>query len=146
LLADYTHEGRILPRMSQIKQSLERNDIPKIIELLHGLFKTIPSHLFIAKREAYFHSIIYLTFTLLGVYVQSEVNSSDGRLDAVVHTPERLFIFEFKLDESADIAFNQIVEKDYAAAFRHLSKSIIGIGVHLSSDKKGIDGFKTAEI
>lgn len=95
LLADYTCEGRIIPRIGQLTRSLNNNDIPKTVELLHGLFKSIPSQIFIANREAYFHSVIYLTFILLGVYIQAEVNSSDGRLDAVVHTPERIFIFEF---------------------------------------------------
>jgi Predicted AAA-ATPase/PD-(D/E)XK nuclease superfamily len=142
LIADYTHEGRILPRMGQLVQSLKSNNVPKTFELLNGLFKTIPNQIFIGNREAYFHSIIYLTFVLLGVYVQSEVNSSDGRLDAVIHTADRIFIFEFKLHESADAALQQVISKDYAAAYKHLNKEIVGIGVKFSETEKSIEDWK----
>ena len=89
---------------------------------------------------------MYLTFILLGVYIQAEVNSSDGRLDALIHTPERLFIFEFKLHESAEDALKQIKDKDYAAAFRHLNNQIIGIGIKFSESEKMIDSWKSAVI
>jgi Predicted AAA-ATPase/PD-(D/E)XK nuclease superfamily len=143
LIAGYTQEGQILPRINQIKHAFFRNDLDKVMSLLHGLFKSIPNQIFIANRESYFHSITYLTFVLLGVHVQTEVNSSDGRLDAVVHTPERLFIFEFKLGETPDAALEQIQQKDYVAAFKHLNKITVGVGVEFSSDKKGIEAWKT---
>jgi Predicted AAA-ATPase/PD-(D/E)XK nuclease superfamily len=146
LIADYANEGRVLPRINQIKLAFFRNDMAKIMELLNGLFKSIPNQIFIANREAYFHSITYLTFTLLGVHIQTEVNSSDGRLDALVHTPERLFIFEFKLGETAETALSQIQNQDYAAPYRHLNKPIIGVGVEFSSEKKGIEGWKTTDV
>ena len=120
LLVDYTHADVIIPRVHHIIQNLNQGDLAKTVELLNGLFKTIPNPVFIANREAYYHSIIYLTFILLGVYVQAEVNSSDGRLDAIIFMPEKIFILEFKLHDTADEALQQIIEKDYAAPFRHL--------------------------
>ncbi len=146
LLSDYTHQSSVLPRTSQLVEALNQNDLPKVIELFNGLFKTIPNQIFIANREAYFHSVMYLTFILLGVYIQAEVNSSDGRLDALIHTPERLFIFEFKLHESANEALQQIKDKDYAAAFRHLNKPIIGVGIKFSESEKGIDSWKSDSV
>jgi Predicted AAA-ATPase/PD-(D/E)XK nuclease superfamily len=146
LLADYTHQDSVLPRIGQIVQAINGHDLPKTIELFNGLFKAIPNQIFIANREAYFHSVIYLTFILLGVYSQAEVNSSDGRLDAVVYTAERLFIFEFKLHQSADEALQQIIDKDYAAAFKHLNKTITGVGVQFSASEKGIENWVSADI
>ena len=146
LLVDYTHADVIIPRVHHIIQSLNQGDLAKTVELLNGLFKTIPNPIFIANREAYYHSIIYLTFILLGVYVQAEVNSSDGRLDAIVFMPEKTFILEFKLHNTADEALQQIIEKDYAAPFRHLGKSIIAVGIQLSEEKKGIADWKSIEI
>jgi hypothetical protein len=146
LLADYSNEGRVLPRINQIKLAFFRNDMAKVIELLNGLFKSIPYSVFIANREAYYHSIIYLAFLMLGIHIQTEVNSADGRLDAVVHTPERLFIFEFKLGETPQIAIQQIKNNDYAAPFRHLNKTIEAVGVELSTEKKGIENWATETI
>ena len=146
LLAEFTHQTSVLPRIGQLTRSLNNNDISKTVELLHGLFKSIPNQIFIAHREAYFHSVIYLTFVLLGIYIQAEVNSSDGRLDALVHTPERIFIFEFKLNESAKAALQQIINKDYAAAYRHLNKEIVGIGIKFSEIEKGIEAWESAVV
>ena len=116
------------------------------MELIHGLFKSIPSQIFIANREAYFHSVIYLTFSLLGIYIQAEINSSHGRLDAVIHTPERIFIFEFKLHDSPSKALQQIKDRDYAAAFRNLNKPIVGVGVQFSETEKGVEDWASEEI
>jgi Predicted AAA-ATPase/PD-(D/E)XK nuclease superfamily len=146
LLADYSNEGRVLPRINQIKLAFFRNDMAKVIELLNGLFKSIPYNIFIANREAYYHSIIYLAFLMLGIHIQTEVNSADGRLDAIVHTPDRLFIFEFKLGETPQIAIQQIKNNDYAAPFRHLNKTIEAVGVELSTEKKGIENWSTETI
>ncbi len=143
LVADYTHISSVIPRIVQINQSLKQNNLNKTIELLNGLFKSIPNQLFIANREAYYHSIIYLAFLLIGIHVQAEVNSSDGRLDAIVQTPERIYIFEFKLFETAIDALNQIRVKDYAAPYRSLNKPIIGVGVQFSTEIKGIADWKS---
>lgn len=146
LLAEYTHNSSVLPQLAQLSKNLNQHDLGKVMELIHGLFKGIPSQIFIANREAYFHSVIYLTFSLLGIYIQAEVNSSHGRLDAVVHTPERIFIFEFKLHDSPTQALQQIKERDYAAAFRHLSKPIMGAGVQFSETEKGIEDWACEEM
>lgn len=146
LLAEYTHHTSVLPQLAQLSKYLHANELDKVMELLHGLFKSIPSQLFIANREAYFHSVIYLAFSLLGIYIKAEVNSSAGRLDAVVQTPERIFIFEFKLHDTPDAAIQQIKERDYAAAFRYLNKEIMGVGVQFSEKDKGIQAWASEVI
>jgi hypothetical protein len=146
LLAEYSQQTSVLPQLAQLSAGLNANDLNKVLSLIHGLFKSIPNQLFIANREAYFHSVIYLAFKLLGIYIQAEVNSSNGRLDAVVHTPERIFIFEFKLHESAAQALQQIKTRDYAAAFRHWNKPIIGIGVQFSEVEKWLQDWVSEEL
>ena len=37
----------------------------------------------------------------MGQFTESEVRSACGRADAVVKTPEYIYVFEFKLDGSA---------------------------------------------
>ena len=145
-MANYTHQSSVLPHIGQLVHALKDNNLAKVIELLHGLFKSIPNQIFIANREAYFHSVVYLAFVLLGAHIQSEVNFSNGRLDAIVQTPERLFIFEFKLYESAAAALQQIKDKDYAASYRHLNKTIVGVGVKFSETEKGMENWVSEDI
>jgi hypothetical protein len=77
----------------------------------------------------------------LGIYVQSEVYTSDGRMDSVVTTATHIFILEFKINQSAQVALDQIKRKDYAAKFALENKEVIGIGINFSNVIKGVDDF-----
>lgn len=78
----------------------------------------------------------------MGQIIDSEVNTSHGCIDFVVKTATHIYILEFKLDESAEIAFAQIVAKNYAAKYRFMNTQIIGIGINFNSNQKTIDDWK----
>jgi len=103
------------PIVIKLRKAFIDNDMNTIITIINSLFKSIPSHIFIKEKEAYYHSVVFLVFQYLGQFIEAEVNTSDGRIDAVVHTDTHSYILEFKLDESADKAMQQIQEKDYIA-------------------------------
>ncbi len=130
------------PLVGHLARAFQKNDIAKIVELIDGLFKDIPSHLFIANSEKYYHSLVHLTFRYLGVYIESEVHTNSGRMDAVVQTEEYIHILEFKLNKSAQEGLNQIREKDYVAKYRHAGKTIVGVGINFDSEKKAIDDWE----
>jgi PD-(D/E)XK nuclease superfamily len=52
----------------------------------------------------FYHALVHLLFRYLGLFIDSEVQTSDGRMDAVVQTADRVFIVEFKLRDSAAAA------------------------------------------
>ena len=67
-------------------------------------------------KAGYFHYTFYLIFRLVSVYtVYTEKEQSEGRVDCIVETPDYVYIFEFKLDGSANEALKQIEEKNYNA-------------------------------
>ncbi|MEZ4864492.1 MAG: AAA family ATPase [Caldilineaceae bacterium] len=92
------------PMVIQLYEAFHANNVVCVIDLIKRIFKNIPSQIFLAKAEAYYHSLIYLVFFYLGQYTQSEVNTNDGRLDCLVQTPTHIYILEFKLDQSAAAA------------------------------------------
>jgi small basic protein len=53
-----------------------------------------------------------------------------------------IFIFEFKFNETAAIAFQQILDKQYANKYRASGKRIVGIGVNFSQEKRCIDDWE----
>ncbi len=134
------------PLVGYMAHAFQKNDIPKVVELINGLFKDIPSHLFIANSEKYYHSLVHLTFRYLGVYIESEVHTNSGRMDAVVKTEEYIHILEFKLNKSAEEGLNQIREKDYAAKYRQAGKTIVGVGINFDAEKKEIDGWEVGQL
>jgi hypothetical protein len=143
LLSEYTKTKTTSLHHLEILRALDANDVPKVIQVLNHLIQAIPDQNYIQNEEKFFHAIIHLIFTMVGSDVRYEFHTPIGRADTVVITAERIFIFEFKINESADAALQQIIEKRYAEALRHRGLPIIGIGVSFQTDVKGISKHKT---
>ena len=86
-------------------------------------------------QEFSFQRILYVLLTSSGFFrVTAEDHQAHGRADLVAETPERVFIFELKVDGTPQEALAQIKEKDYAEPYRHSGKEVHLIG--LSFDGK----------
>ncbi len=95
------------------------------------------------ERERYFHYTFYLIFRLVSVYtVYTEKQQSEGRVDCIVETPGYVYIFEFKLDGTADEALQQIEEKGYARPYTTDSRKLYKIGASFSSQTGTINDWK----
>jgi hypothetical protein len=139
-----TKQGIVL--VNEMRKALLVGDIHKLESILNSLFKSLPYELWQRENEHFYHAIIHLTFTLLGVYVQSEVQTSDGRMDALVQLKDYIYCFEFKLDKSADEAIQQIKDKGYLVPFAHENKKRIAVGINFSSKDKKVEEFKWEEV
>ena len=95
------------------------------------------------ERERYFHYTFYLIFRLISVYtVYTEKEQSEGRVDCIVETPGYVYIFEFKLDGTADEALRQIEEKGYARPYESDNRPVYKIGVSFSAQAGTIEDWK----
>lgn len=93
--------------------------------------------------EKHFQYTFYLILRLIGVYcLHIEQTQSQGRVDCILETPQYVYIFEFKLDGSADEALRQIEEKGYAKPYLTDSRKIVCIGVVFSSQTRSISEWK----
>ena len=97
--------------------AMYKHDIDAALTLMQSYLAGIPYDLE-NKSEKHFQTIIYLIFSLLGYYTQAEVKSAVGRADAVCRTKDRVYVFEFKVDGSAEEALRQIDEKGYLIPYR----------------------------
>lgn len=122
----------------QIRTALQNADIDKVHQIFDTLFKSIPYELWQKENEHFYHAIIHLTFKLLGIYVDSQVQTCDGRMDALVRIEKYVYCFEFKLDESAEKALQQIQTKGYLMPYLLENKTCIGIGVNFSRKEKKV--------
>ena len=130
----------------QLEKAFNANDLEHVFQVLQTIFKSLPYFLYEKYPEKFFHAAIHLLFTYMGIRVHSEVCTSDGRVDSLVETDNHVFILEFKLDESPQIALDQIKRKKYYQAYWLKNKKIIGIGVNFSSTTKNIDQWLAEEI
>ena len=76
--------------------------------------------------------------TLLGAKVAVEDRTNDGRIDAVIETDDTLYIFEFKVDDSAENALKQIEEKEYFKKYLLKKKPIMLVGVSFNTKERNI--------
>ena len=94
------------------------------------------------EKERYFHYTFYLIMRLISVYtVYTEKVQSHGRVDCIVETPDYVYIFEFKLDGTADEALQQIEDKGYAREYEADKRKLYKIGAVFSSETGTIEEF-----
>jgi hypothetical protein len=142
ILALMTGKQHIDTPLFNLKDAFDEDNRPRIIEILNSLLRDIPSPLLKIDREAFFHSLVHIVFRYLGFTLESEVYTSNGRMDAVLKTDTHIYIFEFKIKKTANEAFQQLLDKKYADKYRLFNKPIIGFGINFNSTKKCIDDWK----
>ena len=143
----------LIPYYSPIKRDQEsffvsnfvkelRNGQPEaFMKRLESLFAD-GKYQIIGDEEKYFHNAVYIIFKLLGFYVDVEYTTSNGRIDLLMKTKDYIYILEFKINESAEIALKQIENKDYAKPFEYDERTIFKIGVNFSTKSRRIDSWE----
>lgn len=127
----------------KLPRYLRQEDFHAFFETMQAIFASIPYDIASKRDEAYFHTIFYLMMSASGmVEVQSSVLTSDGRIDLVVQFPEKIYIIEFKCNQSADIALQQIHARGYADRYRHSGKPITLIDVNFNQEKRNLEQWK----
>jgi hypothetical protein len=96
------------------------------------------------KAELYFQNTLWALFKLLGLYVDVERHTTDGRMDILVQTKDFVYILELKIDQSADVALQQIEDKQYAKPFEGDGRTIYKIGINFSSETRRMTEWKIA--
>ena len=95
------------------------------------------------ERERYFHYTFYLLMRMVSVYTTyTEKQQSEGRVDCIIETPDYIYIFEFKLDGTADEALKQIEDKGYTRSYLADNRKLYRIGVSYSSDTGTVEDWK----
>jgi hypothetical protein len=94
------------------------------------------------RVELYFQNTLWVLFKLLGFYVDVERHTTDGRMDILVQTPDYVYILELKIDQSAEVALQQIDEKQYAKPFEGDGRTIYKIGINFSSETRRMTEWK----
>lgn len=122
----------------QLPKCLEQEDFETFFEIIQAIFASIPYDIGAKRDEAYFHTIFYLIMSASGLAAHSSVLTCDGRIDLVLTLSDKLYIFEFKCNQSADAAIQQIQQKRYADQYRASDKKIILIGINFDIETRNL--------
>ncbi len=132
--------------LTDLLQALKSKDTQGLQNAINQAYSHIPYPLWQKENEHFYHAIIHLLFSLLGVYIHSEVHTKDGRADAIINIDEGVFCLEFKLDKTAQEAVQQVKDKGYLDAYRHLGKPCYIIGINFSSKDKAVQELLFMEV
>jgi hypothetical protein len=128
----------------RMRRFLAEGNLPNFFALLSSIFASVPYQI-TRTEESYFHSVAHVVLALTGHVVHSEIPTNQGRMDAVLDAGERMYIFEFKLRESADAALAQIHERGYPERFRAAGKPLTLVGVAFDIEAKNVREWKAVE-
>ena len=132
-------EGNVLT--ARLYRAVTSGKPEEMMRLLEGLFARA-NYQIQGDAERDFQYAMYLIFELLGEYVRTEYQTSNGRIDILLQTEGYIYIIEIKTDSSADEALAQIEEKGYAKAFAADSRKIFKIGVNFDKSSRRIEEWK----
>ena len=99
----------------------------------------------VAVAEGFYEWSFYLIFSMLNVYVQTQVKCARGRADMVVFMPDAIYVMELKLNGTAQDALDQIEEKGYAARYATDPRRIVKVGMGFSVEKRAMTEYIIVE-
>jgi hypothetical protein len=129
VLTTFSGIGQPGVKQSQIDigEAFQNGNLQRVLELLKGLFASIPYQLHI-DREAYYHSIFYAVMNVLGFDVSAEISTSKGRIDAVLELEDKVYVMEFKYHDCEPDAVPEVKRKLFDAALDEGMKQIKDMG------------------
>ena len=139
LLGSFSQRERSLndEYLWRLINALEQKDLAQFFAILDVFFANVPYNIHL-KHEKYYQTIFFLIFKLLGLRIDAEVHTNRGRIDTVIELPDHIFIFEFKIDSSADDALQQIKKTEYAKKYQLKGKAMTMVGANFDSKQRKI--------
>ena len=141
----------------ELGRLLADNDFDGFADSLKSFFAGIPYQWQGAKSparyEAWYVGMLYACFRTIGLDLRVEDSSGRGRADMVVFHGGQVFVFEFKMvdeedksDSAAQLAIEQIREKDYAEKYRDREEPVHLVAAILSREDRNLAAVKVVPV
>jgi len=99
----------------------------------------------VSAAEGFYEWSFYLIFSMLNVYVQTQVKCARGRADMVVFMPDAIYVMELKLNGTAQDALDQIEDKGYAKRYATDLRRVVKVGIGFSVEKRAMTDYIIVE-
>jgi len=123
--------------VDRLSQALASHDLDEFFKWLKIFFANIPYTLHISL-ERYYQSIFFVILKLMNADIIVEQPTNVGRIDIVYTTHDRIYIIEWKINDSPKNAIRQIEEKKYYEKFLDTGKQIVLLGINFETKKKNL--------
>ena len=127
---------------------LREGKIDEFIATVKSVFAFIPSDIK-SKYESAYQIGFCCMMRSLGALIRAEEPTNKGRIDAVLETRKYVYIIEFKVNSSADVAIKQIQDKGYAEKYKaveYQDKTVVLLGINFDTDKHNVTDYKAVTL
>lgn len=144
LISDYASipQETVGANVFKMVKAIKARDVNLFMELLKTFFAAVQYDV-ATDTEGRFQLLFYSVFLLIGVRVEAESRTNNGRIDAVICDGDHVYIFEFKINQTAEIALDQIREKEYFRKYQHSGRKIILVGANFDTVSRQITDWKS---
>ena len=126
--------------------ALKKSDIDLAMQHMQSYLAGIPyvegfkEKLAEAKtKEGFYEYTFYLVFSMLNVYVRTQVKVAGGRVDMVIFMPDTIYVMELKVGDTARHALEQIDVRGYAKPYLSDGRRVMKVGIRFDADKHTVD-------
>ena len=127
--------------VADMYRALRVENMDAALQHLQRFLSTVP-YAENTDYEGHYQQLLYVIFSLLGMYVDVEVRTPRGRVDMVLRTATTLYVVELKLDKSAETAMNQIDLKNYPERFALCGLPVVKVGIDFDSERHTLREWK----
>ena len=124
--------------ISKFVTAIETGKAEEFMQQLQSLMAGTPYEL-VKDLENHYQNVMYIITKLMGLYVEAEYRTINGRIDLLIGTKEYLYIIELKFNGTAEQALEQIHNKEYSLPFEQQGRTIIKIGANVSKETRNIE-------
>ncbi len=144
LLPNYVTEplaNKASATVARLSKSIREGDMDGALRTLQTFLSTIPyaDH---TAYEGHYQQMLYVILSLLGYYVDIEVRTPKGRVDAVLRTATTLYIMELKIDTTADTAMQQIDLRHYPERFALCGLPVVKVAISFDTERRTLSDWK----
>ena len=124
-------------------KALKKKDIDLAMRELQSYLEGIPYVEGFKKKlaevenaEGFYEYTLYLIFSMLNVYVRTQVHVRGGRIDMVVLMPDTTYVFELKKEGTAQQALEQIDDRGYGLKYQTEGRNVVKVGALFDAEKR----------
>ena len=147
LISDYASipQETVGANVFKMVKAIKARDVNLFMELLKTFFAAVQYDV-ATDTEGRFQLLFYSVFLLIGVRVEAESRTNNGRIDAVICDGDHVYVFEFKLNQTAEIALEQIRDKEYFRKYQHSGRKIVLVGANFDTVSRQITEWKSETV
>ena len=129
----------------KLADAVTAGDVDGFMKAMKVFFAKVPYDVHL-KNENNFHLLFFSIFMLLGISIEAGSKTNEGRIDAVASNEDFVFVFEFKLDKTKELALDQIKDRDYFRRYMNSGKKILLVGVNFDMERGQIQDWTSQAV